>query len=272
MTTHDNMPPVMILCGGKGTRLRDVTELLPKPMVPIGEQPIVWHIMRSYAAFGVKRFILCLGYKREAFVDFFMNYHSRTSDTTIRLGQVPEVTFHSTPEESGWEITLAGTGQDTMTGGRVLQASKYLRTDDREFFLTYGDGVADVNMAELLETHRQSGKMITVTGVHPEARFGTMELSENNVSGFHEKPAQVNGYISGGFMVVNREFIGKYLSGREDGFFEQYPMQTAVADGVMGVYRHEGFWQCMDNQREYLLLNRLWDEKRAPWTTHWKKG
>ena len=170
------MPPVMILCGGRGTRLREVTELLPKPMVPVGGLPIVWHIMKSYAAFGVRRFILCLGYKREAFVDYFVNYHLRTSDATIKLGHTPDITFHGESDEADWEVTLAGTGEDSMTGYRVWKAAKYLKEDDDCFFLTYGDGVSDVNIRELYQTHRESGKLVTMTAVHPEARFGQMLL------------------------------------------------------------------------------------------------
>ena len=233
------MPPVMILCGGKGTRLRDVTELLPKPMVPIGEQPILWHIMKSYAAFGCKRFILCLGYKREVFVDYFMNYHLRTSDATI-------------------------------TGGRVFQAARYLKPTDREFFLTYGDGVADVDIAALLKTHRAAGREITVTAVHPAARFGEMVTEGDRIVRFEEKPAVAQGYINGGFMVVSRGFLKKYLTDDPQMFFERDPMQKSAEAGDMTIYRHEGFWQCMDTSREYQLLNELWGKGVAPWTRFWK--
>ena len=265
-----SMPPVMILCGGKGTRLRDVTEALPKPMVPIGEQPIVWHIMKSYAAFGVRRFILCLGYKREAFVDYFMNYHLRTSDATITLGHEPVLVFHGDTEESDWQVTLAGTGLETMTGGRVALAAKYLAPGDEEFFLTYGDGVADIDVAELYDHHRAGGAELTITAVHPEARFGELKLDGDQVRGFEEKPAQAGGFINGGFMVVDRRFIADYLPKGEDVFFEREPMERCAADGKMRVYKHHGFWQCMDNQREYQLLNSLWSSGNAPWTRFWK--
>ena len=270
MTNKKEMPPVMILCGGKGTRLRDVTELLPKPMVSIGEQPIVWHIMKSYASFGVKRFILCLGYKKESFVDYFMNYHLRTSDATIKLGHEPEITFHGESDESDWEVTLAGTGLETMTGGRVFRASKYLKDTDENFFLTYGDGVCDVNIEELYQHHLNSDKLLTLTAVHPEARFGEMNLSGCNVLGFEEKPAQADGYINGGFMVIRKEFIKRYLNGQEDQFFEREPMTRCASDGHMQVFKHDGFWQCMDNQREYNMLNALWEKGDAPWTKYWK--
>lgn len=263
--------PLMILCGGQGTRLRDVTELLPKPMVAIGEQPIVWHIMKSYAAFGVRRFILCLGYKKEAFIDYFMNYHLRTADATIKLGHQPDITFHGDPEEADWEVTLAGTGLESMTGFRVAKAAKYLLDDDETFFLTYGDGLSDINIRNLYDTHRKTGKMITVSAVHPETRFGELQLNGDLVSGFEEKPPRGTGYINGGFMAVNREFVEQYVPGGNDQLFlEREPLHNAAKDGNMAVYRHEGFWQCMDNQREYTLLNELWKSGKAPWTKHWK--
>ncbi|MDD3469845.1 MAG: glucose-1-phosphate cytidylyltransferase [Thermoguttaceae bacterium] len=269
VSNEQKMPPVMILCGGMGTRLRDVTELLPKPMVPIGEQPIVWHIMKTYASFGVRRFILCLGYKREKFIDFFMNYHARTSDATITLGAQPDIRFYSESAESDWEVTLVGTGLETMTGGRVARAAKYLQPEDQHFFLTYGDGVCDVDITATLRRHQASQKLLTVLAVHPAARFGEMILDGDNVMGFEEKPAQTNGYINGGYMVVNRRFIERYLSCDEDLFFEREPMRSAVADGQMQVYRHEGFWQCMDTPREYERLNELWNTGDAPWTRNW---
>jgi len=262
--------PLMILCGGKGTRLRDVTEMLPKPMVAIGEQPIVWHIMKSFAAFGVRRFILCLGYKREAFVDYFMNYHLRTSDATIRLGHTPDITFHGEAAESDWEVTLAGTGLDSMTGYRVRSAAKYLRDEDERFFLTYGDGVSDIAVDELYAAHRKNGRSLTVSAVHPEARFGQMLLDGDRVCGFEEKPPRGDGFINGGFMVMEKEFIRKYIRTDENEYLERRPMQLAAADGDMAVYRHDGFWQCMDNQREYALLNAMWESGKAPWTKYWK--
>lgn len=265
-----SMPPAMILCGGRGTRLRDVTEVLPKPMVPIGEQPIVWHIMKSYAAFGVRRFILCLGYKREAFVDYFMNYHLRTSDATITLGHEPSLVFHGDSSEADWQVTLAGTGLETMTGGRVARAAKYLAPGDKEFFLTYGDGVADIDVAALYAHHKSGGAELTITAVHPEARFGELRLDGDKVRGFEEKPAQADGFINGGFMVVDRRFLADYLPADRDVFFEREPMERCAADGKMRVYRHNGFWQCMDNQREYQFLNSLWSAGTAPWTRYWK--
>lgn len=270
MNSSKKMPPVMILCGGKGTRLREVTELLPKPMVPIGEQPILWHIMKTYSAFGVNRFILCLGYKKECFIDYFTNYHLHTCDATIKLGTSPEITLHGELEEANWQVTLAGTGLETMTGGRVLTASKYLADDDEEFFLTYGDGVADVNIDELYRHHKNGNKLLTITAAHPEARFGELVLDNDDLTTFDEKPSQSTGYINGGFMVVKKEFITKYLAGMPDDFFERRPMQNAVKDHEVQVFRHNGFWQCMDNPREYSLLNNLWESGSAPWKKFWK--
>ena len=264
------MPPVMILCGGKGTRLRDVTENLPKPMVPIGEQPIVWHIMKSFAAFGVRRFILCLGYKREVFVDYFMNYHMRTSDATITLGHEPSLVFHGDIREADWQVTLAGTGLETMTGGRVFRAAKYLAPEDENFFLTYGDGVTDIDIAALYRHHLKGGAALTISAVHPEARFGEMKLDGDRVLGFEEKPAQAGGYINGGYMVVARSFLRDFLTGDDTMPFEREPMMRCAEAGGMQVFRHNGFWQCMDNQREYQLLNSLWSSGKAPWTKYWK--
>ena len=260
----------MILCGGMGTRLREVTELLPKPMVPIGEQPIVWHIMKSYAAFGVKRFILCLGYKRECFVDYFANYRFRTSDATVFSGKNSHVEFHDELEEDEWEITLAGTGVGAGTGTRVRKGARYLKEDDECFFLTYGDGVSDINIAEELEFHREHKSELTVGAVHPAARFGEIRIStDNKVKSFVEKPSRISGYINGGFMVVQKSFIDRFIP-EEDCFLEQQPLHDAAKAGAMTAFRHEGFWQCMDTPREHTLLNQLWESGEAPWTKYWK--
>ena len=263
--------PVMILCGGKGTRLRDVTEVLPKPMVPIGTQPILWHIMKCYAAFGLRRFILCLGYKAEAFIDFFMNFHLRTADATITLGHDPQIHFHREVEEADWQVTLAQTGIETKTGPRVSRVARYLKPADQDFFLTYGDGVADIDIAELYRAHKQSGKLLTVSAVHPPARFGEMVLKGNSIAEFAEKLPSNSAYINGGFMVLKREFLERYLYPEKDEFFEQTPINQAVKDHQANAYRHEGFWQCMDTPREYTLLNELWSQKQAPWTRFWGK-
>ncbi len=264
-----DIPPVMILCGGKGTRLRDVTELLPKPMVPIGEQPIVWHIMKTYAAFGAKRFILCLGYKREDFIDYFLNYHARAADITVKLGCNRDITYHDHSGEEDWEVTLANTGAETMTGGRVRIASRYLGPDDNEFFLTYGDAVADIAVDKLLRYHRRKGKLLTISAVNPSGRFGEMSITNGMVKGFSEKPLVNDQYINGGFMVIDRNFVDKYLPPKKDVFLESTPMTEAVQAGDVAAYQHNGFWQCMDTPREHQLLNDLWKRGNAPWTKDW---
>ncbi len=259
----------MILCGGQGTRIRDVTELLPKPMVPIGPHPIVWHIMKAYASFGVRRFILCLGYKREVFTDYFLNYHARATDVTLRLGKEPSIVYHGNHGEEDWEVTLADTGDHTMTGARVIRAAKYLRPDDTDFFLTYGDGLSDVDVTRLYRHHLGHDRAITVTAVHPSGRFGEMKVSAGAVTGFHEKPQTEEGLINGGYMVLRRRFIDQYLRNDADLVLEQAPMRGAASDGQMSAFVHQGFWQCMDTQREHQLLTQLWERGQAPWAAQW---
>jgi glucose-1-phosphate cytidylyltransferase len=260
----------MILCGGQGTRLRDVTEILPKPMVPVGRHPIVWHIMKTYAAFGVRRFILCLGYKRESFIDYFLTYHARAADVTITLGRGGGVTYHGHHAEEDWEVTLADTGEKTMTGGRVARAARYLRPEDEHFFLTYGDGVANLDVDALLAKHLAHQQLMTVTAVHPAGRFGEVALDGDRVTGFHEKPQTQSGFINGGFMAVRRAFVPRFLPGPcDDLILEQEPMRSAARDGQLAAHVHRGFWQCMDTQREHQLLNDLWQQGNAPWTERW---
>lgn len=243
--TLKELPPVMILCGGKGTRLGDVTRLTPKPMVKIGPEPIVWHIMSLYAAFGCRRFILCLGYLKEAFEEYF----AARAKAIKRLG---------------WEVTLVNTGAETATGGRVHRAAKTLLPTDAEFFLTYGDGVADINIAKLLKKHHRTKRAITISAVHPASRFGELIIKGDKVADFYEKGI-AKYYINGGFMVVSRQFLNRYLSTDRKMFFEQKPMHDAAACGDMTVYKHEGFWQCMDTPREHAMLNSLWRSGKAPW-------
>ena len=265
MRTPGIMPPCIILCGGMGTRLRDVTELLPKPMVPVGIQPIIWHIMKTYAHYGVNRFILCLGYKREVFIDYFLNYHERSTDITIKIGKNRDITYHNSHGEEGWEVTLANTGLKSQTGGRLYLASKYLEDKDEDFFFTYGDAVADIDIKKLYDYHKQENKDITVSAVHPAGRFGVMRVKDNNVEGFHEKPQTEKGLINGGFMVLKKTFIKKYMCADQMLVFEVNPMKIAVSEKQMSAYLHKGFWQCMDTQREHQLLNNLWDEGNALW-------
>lgn len=266
------MPPAVIFCGGMGTRLREVTELLPKPMVQIGEQPILWHIMKSYAAFGVKEFILCLGYKREVFADYFTHYRERLGNFSITLGSPSKIRYLDMAEdEENWKVALINTGLRSMTGCRLARIEKYLPEECEEFFLTYGDGLSDVNIDELYSFHKANGAMLTLTAVHPAGRFGEVCLDGEKVASFSEKPLQhQSGYVSGGFMVLKKSFISRYTCDRENLIFEHEPMQNAAKDGVVAAYRHKGFWQCMDNPREYHYLNELWEKGDAPWTKYWK--
>jgi glucose-1-phosphate cytidylyltransferase len=239
-------------------------------MVEIGGQPIIWHILKSFSAYGADRFILCLGYRRELFVDYFLNYRARSSDITVRLGRDPATIFHEcngAPED--WCVTLPNTGEATMTGGRIALARRHLRDGESEFFLTYGDGVADVDLARLLAFHRQEGKAATVCAVHPAGRFGDIEIEENTAVSFHEKRQTASGWINGGFMVLTRRFVETYLSGDAAEVLEQEPMRRAAQDGEIAAYKHEGFWQCMDTPREHQLLNELWQSGSAPWKDAW---
>ena len=253
----------MILCGGQGTRIRDVADNIPKPMIPIGRYPILWHIMKYYASFGHQDFVLCLGYKNQIIKDFFLNYEAHTKDFTITLGKRDEIEFHTAHDESNWRVTLADTGLEAMTGARIARIRKYAGNED--FMLTYGDGVGDVNIEALLKFHKSHGRILTVTGVRPPGRFGElMNSPEGQVTEFNEKPQATGGRISGGFFVCNKK-IFDYLDDREDLIFEQQPMRNLVGDGQMMVFEHDGFWQPMDTSREYQLLNTLYEQGKAPW-------
>lgn len=260
---------VVILCGGFGTRIRDVADNIPKPMVSIGRYPILWHIMKYYASYGLREFVLCLGYKSQVIKDFFLNYEAHTKDFTIVLGRGGDVRFHTDHDESDWQVTLADTGLDTLTGARIRKIKDYIG-DDKHFMLTYGDGVGDIDIDRLLTFHMAHGKILTVTGVRPPGRFGElMADADGLVSEFNEKPQATAGRISGGFFVCRCE-IFNYLDEREDLVFEQEPMNRLVADRQLMLYQHDGFWQPMDTHREYSLLNRLFDSGKAPWVI-WKK-
>ena len=254
---------VVILCGGQGTRIRDVADNIPKPMIPIGRYPILWHIMKYYASFGHQDFVLCLGYKNQIIKDFFLNYEAHTKDFTITLGKRDEIEFHTAHDESNWRVTLADTGLEAMTGARIARIRKY--ADNEDFMLTYGDGVGDVNIEALLKFHKNHGRILTVTGVRPPGRFGElMNSPEGQVTEFNEKPQATGGRISGGFFVCSKK-IFDYLDDREDLIFEQQPMRNLVGDGQMMVFEHDGFWQPMDTSREYQLLNTLYEQGKAPW-------
>ena len=255
---------VVILCGGMGTRIRDVSELLPKPMVQIGGRPILWHVMKTYAHYGYKDFILCLGYKGEIIKDYFLNYETRNTDCTIELGKNNGLQIHGNHSEQDWRVTLADTGSDTQTGGRLGKVKKYL-ADEPDFMLTYADGVADININNLVAFHKQQDKMVTITAVHPSARFGEMRINGSTVQSFHEKPQTKSDYINGGFMVAKREFLDGYIDNDPGLILEQTPLKRASRDGQMAAFRHEGFWQCMDTAREHMMLEKMLAQGQAPW-------
>lgn len=253
----------VILCGGRGTRIRDATEVLPKPLLPIGEKPIVWHIMKGYAAHGVREFVLCLGYKGWLIKEFFLNYLAMTSDVVVTLGQRDGVEFIGRNEED-WKVTLAGTGDDTMTGGRIAAIRRYVEGEDI-FLVTYGDGVSNIDIRRLIEFHRSHGKVCTVTAVRPPGRFGEMQVEGDRVTEFNEKPQTSEGFISGGFFVFDGRRIWDYIGENPAVILEREPLQNLTRAGELAAFVHEGFWQPMDTAREYALLNDLWTSGRAPW-------
>ena len=253
---------VVILCGGYGTRIRDVADNIPKPMIPIGRFPILWHIMKYYASYGHRDFILCLGYKSSVIKDFFLNYEAHTKDFTIELGRKDTLTFHNEHEESDWRVTLADTGLGAMTGARIKRIQKYIGADD--FMLTYGDGVGDIDLNLLRAFHLEHGRMLTVTGVRPPGRFGELVHADGVITEFNEKPQATGGRISGGFFIATPK-IFDYLNDDEELVFEQQPMRSLVGDKQLMVFEHDGFWQPMDTSRDYQLLNSVYAKGDAPW-------
>ncbi len=252
----------VILCGGRGTRIRDVADNIPKPMVPIGGLPILWHIMKYYANYGHDRFVLCLGFKGESIKDFFLNYKAQTEDFTLTLGR-SNVRYHNNNPEAHWEITFAETGLDSMTGARIARVKKYL-SNDSNFMLTYGDGLGDIDLDKLVAFHKSHRKVLTVSGVRPPGRFGELQHKGGRVTEFNEKPQATAGLISGGYFVCRKELF-KYLNTDEGLVFEETPLKRLVKDGQVMVYEHGGFWQPMDTYRDYLYLQGLWDKNQAPW-------
>jgi glucose-1-phosphate cytidylyltransferase len=253
----------LILCGGQGTRLREETEYRPKPMVSIGGRPILWHIMKLYAHHGHQDFVLCLGYKGEYIKRYFLNYEAMNSDFTIDLGSSGAVEYHNPGhDESGWRVTLCETGEKAMTGSRIMRASKYL--DGDTFAVTYGDGVSNVDLSSALEFHRSHGKTATLTGVRTPSRFGELDVRGSAVAAFQEKATHCPGIINGGFFFFEPRFLD-YLSEEDGCILEQGPLQRCAADGELEVFRHEGFWQCMDTYREWQDLEQRWLGGNAPW-------
>ena len=256
-------PDVMILCGGLGTRLREETEFKPKPMVEIGNKPILWHIMKHYHAMGSANFILCLGYKGDAIRDYFLNYRRYNSDFAVDFGNGNIETLSNGYDED-WRVVLAETGKDTLTGSRIRRALQYVKGDT--FFATYGDGLADVDLDALLAHHRQSGKLATVTAVHPSSRYGELAIADGMVKTFAEKPQVTNGWINGGFLVFEKSAFDR-VELQDNVSLEQGVLEYLAAENQLAVYQHPGFWQCMDTFREMQLLNELWANGEAPWRT-----
>ena len=249
----------VILAGGYGTRLSEYTGNIPKPMVTVGGLPILWHIMNTYAYYGYKEFLIALGYKSHIIKEFFLNYSAFNSDFTIDL-KSGKVTKHLAPRVD-WKVTLVDTGTDTMTGGRVKRLKDYV--GDETFMLTYGDGVSDVNIDKLIDYHKSQGKMVTLTAVRPTARFGELYLKDNSVTTFKEKPQLNEGWINGGYFVVEPSFID--LIDDDQTMLEREPLERASSMGQLMAYKHDGFWQCMDTKRDHALLEKMWGSDNVPW-------
>jgi len=252
---------VVILCGGYGTRLREETEFRPKPLVEVGGRPVLWHIMKSYAHYGLRDFVLCLGYRGDMIKEYFLNYEAMNNDFTICLGAQNHITYHGAHAEQDFHVTLADTGLDTLTGGRIKRIEKYI--DDDTFMVTYGDGVSDINIRALLEFHRAHGRLATMSTVRPLSRYGLLDLAEDGqVVRFEEKPI-TEGWASAGFFVLQRG-VFDYLTG-DDCVWEREPLERLAREGQLMAYRHAGFFFAMDTYREYKYLNELWNTGQAQW-------
>ena len=252
---------VVILCGGLGTRLREETEFRPKPMVEIGGRPILWHIMKIYAHYGFRDFVLCLGYRGNMIKEYFLNYEAMNNDFTICLGNQNRINYHGAHNEQDFSVTLVDTGLETMTGGRVKRIEKYIGEDT--FMVTYGDGVADIDIAAVVDFHHAHGQLVTMTTVRPISRFGLLDVDDTGRAlNFAEKP-QLDGWASAGFFVFNRQ-IFDYLGG-DDCVLEQKPLERLAHEGKLMAYRHSGFFFAMDTYREYKYLNELWASGKGPW-------
>jgi len=250
---------IIILAGGFGTRLSEYTEEIPKPMVTVGGRPLLWHIMKIYASFKHKDFYLALGYRAEIIKEYFLNYHSLSSDFTVDLLS-GEVTPHQS-DGIDWRVSLISTGLESMTGGRVKRMQSLIGNET--FMLTYGDGVADIDLDELLSFHKNHGKMVTVSAVHPGARFGELEIQNQQVMSFQEKPQSSQGWINGGYFIVEPEFFE--LLENDQTILEKKPLEKVAAMGELMAYLHKGYWQCMDTKRDRDSLEELWEAKKAPW-------
>ncbi|MCI2056205.1 MAG: glucose-1-phosphate cytidylyltransferase [Oscillibacter sp.] len=252
---------VVILAGGLGTRISEESHLRPKPMIEIGDQPILWHIMKTYSSYGFNEFIICAGYKQHVIKEYFANYFLHNSDVTFDFMSGGEVTVHTNAAEP-WKVTVVDTGLNTMTGGRIKRIRDYI--NDEPFLLTYGDGLCSVDINALVKFHSQAGKLVTLTAIQPGMRFGTLKISEkNSVEAFAEKRKEDGGWINGGFMVIEPQFIDFIED--DTTILEQYPLEHAAEIGQLTAFKHDGFWQCMDTMRDKQLLESLWASGKAPW-------
>ena len=249
---------VVILAGGKGTRISEYTNVIPKPMVPIGNFPIIWHIMKIYAHYGFKDFVIALGYKSEVIKDYFIKFNSLNSDFTVDLSS-GKIEIHQ-KKSLDWKVTLVDTGEETMTGGRLKRLKNHL--NENTFMLTYGDGLADINIKELLDFHLANKKLVTMTAVRPSARFGELELKSNLITSFKEKPQLNDGWINGGFFVMEKEFID--LISDDNEMLERKPLEVVAKNNQLIAFKHTRFWQCMDNKRDLENLQKLW-KHNPPW-------
>lgn len=253
---------VVILAGGFGTRISEESHLRPKPMIEIGERPILWHIMKLYSHYGYDDFVICLGYKGYMIKEFFADYYLHTSDVTFDFKDNNKMIIHNNIAEP-WKVTLVDTGLETMTGGRIKKIQKYIGNDT--FMLTYGDGVSDIDIRELEEYHHNSGKHLTLTAIQPGGRFGVLDIDDksSSVKSFSEKSKEDGGWINGGFMVVN-PIVFEYIDDNAT-IFEKEPLEMLAKEGQIAAYKHDRFWQCMDTQRDKGILEKLWKDNTAPW-------
>lgn len=262
--TKNKMPKAVILAGGFGTRISEESHLKPKPMIEIGGKPILWHIMKHYYHFGVKDFIILAGYKQQIIKEYFSNYFLHTSDITFDFSSRNQVQIVHKRNSEDWRVTVVDTGLNTMTGGRIKRIKDYLNSGE-PFFLTYGDGVSDINIDALFKYHIKHGKLATLTGIQPEGRFGIMEMKEDVIQSFREKSSNDTGWINGGFMVLDPQ-ITNYIDD-DTTIFERKPIEILASEGQLMCYRHSGFWKCMDTLRDKEALEAQWNSNKAPWKT-----
>lgn len=252
---------VVLLAGGFGTRISEESHLKPKPMIEIGGQPILWHIMKEYSSYGFNEFVICAGYKQQVIKEYFANYYLHRSDITFDFTAQNEMVVHNNVAEP-WKVSIVDTGLNTMTGGRIKRVRDYIGNDT--FMLTYGDGVCDINIKELYDFHKKSGKLATMTAIQPGGRFGTIDIDESNtIERFSEKRKEDGGWINGGYMVIEPQVID-YIDGDQT-VFEREPLERLAAEGQLQAYKHDGFWQCMDTLRDKNLLEELLEQNKAPW-------